>query len=89
MTTDGDPAIEYSPLSGSVTQDGETVEVHIFRTPGSTAGWALEVVDSDGGATVWEDMFATDGEAYAEFRAVVESAGIASFRLDLPTAMKH
>lgn len=89
MTNDDDPAIEYSPLSGPVTQDGETVEVHIFRAPGSTAGWALEVVDSDGGATVWEDLFVTDGDAYAEFRAVVESAGIASFRLDLPTAMKH
>ncbi|TCK19783.1 hypothetical protein EV667_4245 [Ancylobacter aquaticus] len=81
MTEEDLPEIEYSPLSGSVSDEtGETVEIAIYRIVGSTDGWALEVIDSDDASTVWEDLFATDQDALDEFRSVVEVAGLASFR---------
>ncbi|MFG1466542.1 hypothetical protein V5F77_27330 [Xanthobacter sp. DSM 24535] len=48
---DNDPEIELSPLSGFVTKDDVTVEVCIYRIARSAEGWALEVVDDEGGAT--------------------------------------
>lgn len=81
MSDTENPEIEYSPLSGNVTDEtGEKVEVAIYRVVGSTEGWALEVIDSNDASTVWEDLFATDQEALDEFRSVVEAAGLASFR---------
>lgn len=75
------PDIEYSPLGGRVTDEsGEAVQVSIYRVVGSTEGWALEVTDSEDGATVWEELFPTDQEALDEFHSVVKAAGLASFR---------
>jgi hypothetical protein len=48
--------IENSPLSRKVSRDGVTVEVLIYRGKGDP-GWMLEVVDQEGGSTVWEDWF--------------------------------
>lgn len=81
MSDENLPEIEYSSLSGRVTDEsGETVEVSIYRIVGSTEGWALEVTDSEDASTVWEDLFATEQDALDEFRSVVETAGLASFR---------
>lgn len=85
---DNAPEIELSPLSGFVTKDGVTVEVCIYRIAGSSAGWALEVVDDEGGATVWEELFPTDAEALREFEGAVEANGLASFR-DAPSETEH
>lgn len=74
-----DPELEHSPLSGSVTRDGITVRVEIYRLAGSTEGWALEVIDQEDASTVWEDLFATDKDAYAEFYRALEEEGIRSF----------
>jgi hypothetical protein len=50
-----------------MTRDGIAVRVEIYRIVGSGEGWSLEVVDQDGGSTVWSDLFATGRDANAEF----------------------
>jgi hypothetical protein len=64
---DDDPEIETSPLSRSVTEDGITVRVEIYRLVGKDERWSLEVVDHEGSSTVWSNTFATDLEANTEF----------------------
>lgn len=88
---DNDPEIETSSLSGTVTRDGISVRVEIYRLAVGDDGWTLEVVDQDGSSTVWDDRFATDKDAYAEFNRTLEEDGIRSF-LELPDldeATKH
>ena len=70
------PDIIRSPLSQIFTDDGVTVHVEIYRVDG-TEGWTLELIDEDGGSTVWQDSFATDAEAFAEFTDGVEQLGLA------------
>lgn len=70
------PDIIRSPLSQAFTADGLTVQVEIYRVDG-TDGWTLELVDEEGGSTVWQDSFATDTEAFAEFTDGVEQLGLA------------
>ena len=79
MHDDHDPEIEYSPLCEEVTQDGLTVRVQIYRLKSGSNGWSLEVVDHENASTVWDDLFATDHEALAEFSRTLEAEGIQSF----------
>jgi hypothetical protein len=79
MTEEDTPEIESSPFCTSVTREGITVRVEIYRIAGSGEGWSLEVVDQDGGSTVWSDLFATDRDAYAEFTQTLETEGVRSF----------
>jgi len=72
------PNIVTSGLSGSVTRDGITVDVNIVRLE-DQLGWTLEVVNAKGTSTVWDDLFNTDEEAYAEFLQTVSDEGIATF----------
>ena len=58
------PEIEYSPLCEEVTRDGLTVHVQIYRLKCGDSGWSLEVIDQEGASTVWDDLFATDHEAF-------------------------
>ena len=74
-----DPEIESSPFCRTVTRDGITVRVEIYRLAGKDERWSLEVVDDEGASTVWSDTFATDVEANAEFRRTLETEGITSF----------
>jgi hypothetical protein len=74
-----DPDLEFSPLGGLVTRDERTIQVHIYRIAGQTAGWALEVVDVDDVSTTWDTFFATERDAYAEFSRVLEEDGIGAF----------
>jgi len=74
-----DRQLEFSPLSGRVTRDGFTVEVKIYRFVGDEADWALEVIDHEGGSTVWNELFATDDAAYEAFRLAVDEDGMGSF----------
>ncbi len=83
---DDDPQVETSPLSGPVAHDGITVDVQIYRLAGTSDGWQLEVVDHEGASTVWDDLFATDQDAYQEFNRTIATEGIRSF-LEGPT--KH
>jgi hypothetical protein len=77
---DNDPEIESSPLSRSVTHDDIVVRVEIYREAGSDDGWLLEVVNQKGTSTVWDDLFATDVEAFAVFQKTLEAEGIDAFQ---------
>lgn len=70
------PDIFRSPLCQTVTRDGITVQVEIYRL-GDSEGWVLELVDEDGGSIIWEEPFATDTEALTEFNEGLEEMGLA------------
>ena len=74
-----DPKIVQSDLSRTVKQDGVTVEVSIIRLEHET-GWSLEVVNSASTSIVWDDLFASDDEAFAEFERTVAEEGMRTFR---------
>lgn len=82
---DHDPHLVISGLSGTVTQDGVTVEVNIIRLE-DEPDWSLEVVNSSGTSTVWDDQFATDAAALDAFRREVAEEGMACF-LDSATVI--
>lgn len=67
-----DPKIVKSGLSRTVEKDGVTVEVSIIRLEHETE-WSLEVVNSASTSIVWDDLFASDDEAFAEFEAGLAS----------------
>ncbi len=68
--------IIYSPLCQSITRDGKTVEVQIYKDdPG---GWILEVEDAYGNSTVWEAPFLTDQMALEAVVRTIEEEGIDS-----------
>ena len=72
-----DPNIVRSGLSRSVTADGLTVEVEIYRLE-DQPGWALEVIDQDGTSTVWEVPFLTDEQAFGAFETALRQEGMAA-----------
>jgi hypothetical protein len=61
-----------------VTKDGITVEVAIFQLE-HEATWSLQVVNSANTSSVWDDRFATDEAAYAEFERTVAKEGMRTF----------
>lgn len=79
---DTDVERERSEFAGEFTEDGITVVLDIFRTPGSQDGWSLEVIDQEAGSTIWDEPFATEREAFEEFLATVQRDGIRAFRDD-------
>lgn len=80
-----DRELEFSPLSGRVTRDEVTVQVHIYRFAGTDEGWMLEVVDHEDGSTVWDESFNTDVEAYEVFERCIREDGIRTFTEDAQT----
>ena len=70
-----------SPLSTRVSRGGITVEINIYRGKNDD-GWVLEVVDQEGGSTVWKETFPTDREAMAQAMLTIDQEGIASFLKD-------
>lgn len=76
---DDDVMLEYSPLSATVTEDGISLDVSIYRRAGTTDDWTLEVVDSTGWSTMWETRFASDAAAFREFVEAAKANGFASF----------
>jgi hypothetical protein len=52
-----DPTIITSPLSGPFSEGGLTVDVQIYRLEDTK--WSLEVIDSEGTSTAWDDQFQT------------------------------
>ena len=81
MHDEEDYEVEDSRLCQKVSRDGITVEVLIYRGK-DDSGWMLEVVDQDGGSTVWDDLFPTDEEALAEAMNTIETEGIGCFLRD-------
>lgn len=72
------PNIVHSGLSGVISKDDVTVEVCIYRLE-SDPSWSLEVVNSAGTSIVWDELFATDEDAFAEFQRTVDEEGMRSF----------
>ena len=68
------PNIITSGLSRTVTVDGVTVVVNIYRLE-DDAQWALEVVNEVGTSTAWDAPFDTDEEAYAAFSSPLRRRG--------------
>ena len=66
----------YSKHCQTVSRNGKTVEVQIYSS--GKNDWILEVVDEENNSTVWDDPFATDDEAFQEFKRTVEEEGIES-----------
>lgn len=79
-----DDSIVYSPLRQTVTRDGVSVRVNIYRGR-EEARWVLDIVDERGGSTIWDDQFATDQQALDEALAAIESDGIESFLMPVVT----
>ncbi|CAO4164137.1 hypothetical protein [Methylorubrum extorquens] len=77
--------LEFSPLSGRVTRDGVTVQVHIYRFADTDDGWTLDVVDHADGSTVWDGFFDTDVETYDAIERCIREDGIRTFTEDAPT----
>lgn len=75
---DRDPNIVTSGLSRTVTVDGVTVVVNIYRLEHDPQ-WALEVVNEVGTSTVWDAPFDTDEEAFAAFQLTVAEEGMEAF----------
>jgi hypothetical protein len=75
---DDETKLIISRLSRTITRDGVTVDVHIFRSEGDPE-WALEVVDRDGASTVWEDTFATEQDALNEVFQTIAVEGMSGF----------
>jgi hypothetical protein len=73
-----DPRIVYSDLCCTLTLDGVTVEVRIYR-PEFDPKWALEVVNESGNATLWDSLFDTDQDALTAFEETVIDEGIETF----------
>ena len=75
---DRDPNIVTSGLSRTVTVDGVTVVVNIYRLEHDPQ-WALEVVNEVGTSTVWDAPFDTDEEANDAFQLTVAEEGMEAF----------
>lgn len=59
-----DHVLIHSPLNQTVTRNGVTVEVHIYKD--DSTDWILELVDSAGNSHVWDHQFLTDQAAFDE-----------------------
>ena len=72
------PNLVRSGLSSIVSKDNVTVEVIIVRLE-SESKWSLEVLNNAGTSIVWDDLFDSDEDAYAEFQRTVEEEGMRAF----------
>lgn len=66
-----------SALNQTYIKNGKSVEIHIYRMPNTS--WILEVVDSFGNSTVFDDEFVTDAEALSYVIDEIEQNGIEGF----------
>ena len=72
-----DPKLITSSLSQFVEENGDRVEISIYRL--EDTDWSLEIVASDGCSTVWEEPFESDEAALAEALSAIKDEGIKSF----------
>ena len=72
---DDDRVLIQSPLSQTVTRNGVTVEVHIYK--GDESNWILEMVDAAGTSHVWDNEFETDQQAFDEAMRAVDEEPLA------------
>ncbi|WBQ19064.1 hypothetical protein [Sphingobium yanoikuyae] len=72
------PELIESPLCRSIEQGGVSLTINIVRLV-TERGWSLEVVNEHNTSTCWEDVFATDRDADAAFRAALANEGFEAF----------
>jgi hypothetical protein len=72
-----DPKIIYSGHCTRFVRDGVAVDLQIYRL--EDTDWSLEVVNSANTSIVWDDLFKTDDEAFAEFMRTVNEEGMIAF----------
>ena len=77
-----DPKLITSSLSQFAEENGDRVEISIYRL--EDTDWSLEIVASDGCSTVWEEPFESDEEALAEALSAIKDEGIKSFFEGVP-----
>lgn len=75
---DRDPNIVTPGLSRTVTQDGVSVELGIYRLEHDPK-WTMEVVNQAGTSTVWDEQFNIDEDAHREFLRTIEELGLVAF----------
>ena len=63
-----------SALCQSFSSDGLPVQIEIYRLEDGD-GWTLKLIDVEGGSIVWEERFAADVVAFAEFTEGLEELG--------------
>ena len=66
-----------SLLDQTYSKDGKSIEIEIYRMP--DAAWNVQVVDTFGNSTVWDDEFESDKEALQFVLAEIERDGIDEF----------
>jgi hypothetical protein len=66
-----------SALSRSYTDGGKTVQIEIIDD--GKRGWLLEVADTNGNTTSWEDPFSSEQAALDEALAAIGEEGIDLF----------
>jgi uncharacterized protein len=71
-----DPKLIISSLSRFVEEQGDRVEISIYRLEDSD--WTLEII-ADGASTVWEEPFESEGAALDEALSAIKEEGIRSF----------
>ena len=86
MTAVPNREIEYSHLSSTITRDGFTVKVYIYRFAGTDDPWMLEIINDQGASAVWNEIFDDDLGAYDAAERAVAEEGIWSFSADEGTA---
>lgn len=84
---DDEYRIIYSPLSQKISRDGMTVDVQIYRGENDPV-WVLEVIDQEGGSTVWDETFQTEQDALDEVFETIADEGIGCF-LRAPVQKLH
>ena len=66
-----------SLLDQTYTKDGKSIEIEIYRM--LDTAWNVQVVDTFGNSTVWDDEFESDEEALQFVLAEIERDGIDEF----------
>jgi hypothetical protein len=75
VSDDHEPELTRSPLEQTLTRNGVTVEICIYK--GSEGDWTLEVMDAAGNSHVWDDQFATDQQAFDEAMRALDEEPLA------------
>lgn len=83
-----EPNIVYSGLSRRVRVDNLELRIEIYRLEDDPL-WALEVVDTEGTSTVWDEQFKTDQDALDAVEAVIRDEGAAAFRDNVIPFRRH
>ena len=66
-----------SLLDQTYSKDGKSIKIEIYRMPDTA--WNVQVVDTFGNSTVWDDDFESDKEALQFVLAEIERDGIDEF----------